>query len=350
MSTEPKFNRRQFLSAAGIAGLGLGMAACSPGTPPPPAPKVVDSGMGGTPSAVDSQSGPTPEEMDVAHKKVVDEYLANLAANNKIFWPPKMPFKMDGDTKVFEITCQDIEWETRPGEKLKAQAYNGIVPGPEIRVTEGDKLRFIVKNMMTESTTIHWHGVHVPNAMDGVGYVNQPTVIRKGETYTYEFVAKNTGSHMYHSHHNAAEQVTKGLLGAFIIEPKDKSKEPKFDSDYTMILNDTNIGLTINGRSFPGTGAIVAKLGEKVRVRFMNEGMLIHPMHLHGFWMQVITKDGATLPAPYMADVLNVAPGERYDVIIDCNAAGPWAFHCHILTHAESARGMFGMVTALVVQ
>ena len=136
--------------------------------------------------------------------------------------------------------------------------------------------------------------------------------------------------------YGGAFKVTKGLLGAFIIEPKDKSKEPKFDSDYIMILNDTNIGLTINGRSFPGTGAIVAKLGEKVRIRFMNEGMLIHPMHLHGFWMNVITKDGAPLASPYYADVLNVAPGERYDAIVDCNAPGVWAFHCHILPHAES--------------
>jgi FtsP/CotA-like multicopper oxidase with cupredoxin domain len=229
-------------------------------------------------------------------------------------------------------------------------SYNGIVPGPEIRVTEGDKCRFLVKNELKESTTIHWHGVHVPANMDGVGYIGQPEVIKPGKSWTYEFVAKPIGSHMYHSHHNAAEQVTKGLLGAFVIEPKDKSKEPKYDNDYTLILNDTGIGLTLNGRSFPGTGGIVAKKGERVRLRLMNEGLSIHPMHSHGFYMNVFAKDGAPLAAPFNCDVLNVAPGERYDAIIELNEPGIWAYHCHVLTHAESARGMFGMVMAIVVQ
>src|SRR5262249_48917370 len=152
----------------------------------------------------------------------------------------------------------------------------------------------------------------------GVPFVTQPPV-KKGQTFTYEFVAKPAGSHMYHSHHNAAEQVTKGLLGPFIIEPKDKSKEPKYDSDYVLVLNDTNIGLTINGKSFPATGAIVAKLNEVVRIRFMNEGNIIHPMHLHGYYMRVISADGAYVPQPYDVDTLHIAPGQRYDVIVQCD-------------------------------
>jgi FtsP/CotA-like multicopper oxidase with cupredoxin domain len=144
--------------------------------------------------------------------------------------------------------------------------------------------------------------------------------------------------------------VTRGLLGAFIVEPKDKSKEPAFDSDYAMVLNDYNVGLTINGKSFPATGAIVAKQGERVRVRFMNEGLQIHPMHLHGFYMQVFAQDGYPLAQPYYCDTLNIAPGQRYDVLIQADEPGVWAFHCHILTHAESAHGMFGMVSALIVE
>jgi FtsP/CotA-like multicopper oxidase with cupredoxin domain len=139
-------------------------------------------------------------------------------------------------------------------------------------------------------------------------------------------------------------------MGAFIIEPKDKSAEPQVDADYTMVLNDSGIGLTINGRSFPYTQPILAKLGDKIRVRYMNEGLMIHPMHLHGLPQLVVTKDGWPLPQPYLCDTLNIAPGERYDVIVDCTEPGAWAFHCHILIHAESAHGMFGMVTALVIQ
>jgi FtsP/CotA-like multicopper oxidase with cupredoxin domain len=185
--------------------------------------------------------------------------------------------------------------------------------------------------------------------MDGVPYITQPP-IKTGETFTYEFEARNPGSHMYHSHHNAAEQVTKGLLGAFIIEPADKSQDPESDADYTLILNDAGTGFSINGKSFPYTQPIVAKLGDKIRIRYMNEGLVIHPMHLHGLEQLVFAKDGWNLPQPYYCDTLNVAPGERYDVLVTCHTPGVWAFHCHILNHAESAHGMFGMVTAVVVE
>jgi FtsP/CotA-like multicopper oxidase with cupredoxin domain len=184
--------------------------------------------------------------------------------------------------------------------------------------------------------------------MDGVPFLTQPP-IKPGATFTYEFTAKPFGSHMYHSHHNAAEQVTKGLLGPFIIEPKDKSKEPQYDSDYVVILNDANLGFTINGKGFPATAPIFAKKGEKVRIRFMNEGLMIHPWHLHGMAMLVFAQDGYPLPQPYYQDTINIAPGQRMDVLVDCQEPGAWAFHCHILTHAESAHGMFGMVSALVI-
>jgi len=141
-----------------------------------------------------------------------------------------------------------------------------------------------------------------------------------------------------------------GLLGAFLIEPKDPLPIEKADGDFVFVLNDGAHGYTFNGKSFPATDPLVAKLGQKIRIRFMNEGMMIHPMHLHGMHMTVIAKDGWPVPAPWKCDTLNVAPGERWDVIVNCNNPGTWAFHCHILPHAESAMGMFGMVTALVVQ
>jgi FtsP/CotA-like multicopper oxidase with cupredoxin domain len=182
-----------------------------------------------------------------------------------------------------------------------------------------------------------------------VPYITQPP-IKPGQTYTYEFVVPNPGSHMYHSHHNAAMQVGKGLLGAFIVEPKQKRAIENVDVDYVMILNDGYHGFTINGKGFPATEPIVVKRGQKLRIRYMNEGMMIHPMHLHGIHMTVIDKDGWPQPAPWKCDTLNIAPGERWDVIVNCNNPGTWAFHCHILTHAESEHGMFGMVTALIVQ
>jgi FtsP/CotA-like multicopper oxidase with cupredoxin domain len=335
-----KLGRRGFLRAAGLGVGGLGLAALTNA-----ATAQDDMGDMNMTGNVGTNWG----EMDAHHQAGVDTFLANIGKDPE-FWNTPMAFEMDGDVRVFKIAVQDIAWEVSPGQSFPAMAYNGRVPGPEIRVTEGDKVRFLVTNEMAgQSTAVHWHGLRVPNSMDGVPFITQP-VIAPGETFTYEFTVRNAGTHMYHSHHNAAEQVTLGLLGAFIVEPQDKSREPEVSADYTMVLNDSGIGFTINGKSFPYTQPIIAKLGDKIRVRYMNEGLMIHPMHLHGIPQLVFAKDGFYLPAPYMCDTLNIAPGERYDVIVECDEPGAWAFHCHILTHAESRNGMFGMVTALVVQ
>jgi FtsP/CotA-like multicopper oxidase with cupredoxin domain len=196
---------------------------------------------------------------------------------------------------------------------------------------------------------VHFHGVELPNVMDGVPFITQPP-IKPGDSYTYEFTATNAGSHMYHSHHNSAEQVGMGLLGAFIIEPKQPIRAHRADVDYVMILNDGPHGYTLNGKGFPATEPIVAKLGQTIRIRFMNEGMMIHPMHLHGMHMTIITRDGWPLEQPQRCDTLNIAPGERWDVLVKANNPGTWAFHCHILPYAESPHGMYGMVTAVVVK
>jgi len=285
------------------------------------------------------------DAMDAMHEKGVKAFPAKTEGKgNQPFAP-----RMDGRVKVFDITAREVQWETEPGKKVKAWAYNGQIPGPQIRVKEGDRVRVVLKNELPESTAIHFHGLELPNDQDGVPFITQPPV-KPGESYTYEFTVPNAGSHMYHSHHNAAKQVGMGLLGAFVVEPKRPRAVEKADVDYVMILNDGFHGYTINGKGFPATEPVVAKRGQKVRIRFMNEGMMIHPMHLHGMHMTVIDKDGWAQPAPWKCDTLNIAPGERWDVIVNCNNPGTWAFHCHILPHAESEHGMFGMVTALVVQ
>jgi FtsP/CotA-like multicopper oxidase with cupredoxin domain len=285
------------------------------------------------------------DEMDRMHEAGIKSFPAKTEGKGG----QRLTARIENGVKCFDLTCKKVQWEVEPGKKLEAWSYNGQIPGPEIRVREGDRVRLTVTNELDESTSVHCHGLIVPIEMDGVPYITQPP-IKPGATFVYEFTVRNSGSHMYHSHHNSAHQVGMGLLGAFIVEPKDASREPKVDVDYVMILNDGQLGYTINGKGFPATEPIVAKKGQKVRVRFMNEGMMIHPMHLHGMPMKVITKDGWEQPAPWMCDTLNIGPGERYDVIVDATEVGTWAFHCHILPHAESQHGMFGMVTALVVK
>ena len=257
--------------------------------------------------------------------------------------------ELDGDVKVFKLTIDEIE--QRIDEKMPPVAglgFNGQWPGPTIRVNQGDKVRALFTNNLNETTGIHFHGVEFADFFqDGVPFVTQKPII-PGETYAYDFTAVNAGSLMYHSHHNAADQVGRGLLGAFLVDPK---PDPiKYDREYVWISNDQLGGFTINGHGFPAVVPVLAAVGEMVRVRFMNEGAMMHPWHLHGLPMRVVARDGWPLgSAAFDCDTLGVNPGERFDVLIDAKTPGVWAFHCHILSHAEGPNGMFGMVSTMIV-
>jgi FtsP/CotA-like multicopper oxidase with cupredoxin domain len=304
------------------------------------------------PSAAPSAS-PAPDH-DEAALAVVKRFLAGEAAFLPLGNQPLAP-TLDGDVKVFELSIDEIEHRIDAlKDPIAALGFNGTWPGPRLDVVEGDTIRAVFRNNLRETTGIHFHGQRLPNNMDGVPHVTQDP-IQPGQSFTYEFVARTTGSHMYHSHHNATDQVGRGLLGAFIVAPKDPAKRYEdlygTNQDIVWISNDALGGFTINGRGFPATAPIVATLGDRILVRFMNEGTMMHPWHLHGTPMRVVARDGYPLgAAAFTCDTLGVNPGERWDVVIDCDAPGAWAFHCHILPHAEGMNGMFGMVTALVVQ
>ena len=253
-------------------------------------------------------------------------------------------------TRQFDVTTGVVQWEIEPGRRVEAWTYNGTVPGPTIRVDPGDRVRVVLRNELPESTVIHFHGIDLPNAMDGVPDITQPPV-KPGGTFTYEFTAQSTPAvGMYHSHHNAHKQVPNGLAAAFLVGDVPVPAGVQVAQEHVMWLNDAGtIGFSLNGKSFPATEPYVARRGEWLQVHYMNEGVQSHPMHLHGMAQTVIAKDGFPLAQPYRADTVNVAPGERYTVLVQATAPGTWAWHCHVLTHAEREDGMFGMVTALVV-
>ncbi|HLO34991.1 MAG TPA: multicopper oxidase family protein, partial [Candidatus Deferrimicrobium sp.] len=286
------------------------------------------------------------DDYPALHQKPAFVQVPQLILNDAL--TPLTPEVVAG-VKVFKLTIDEIQ--AKIDELLPPVAglgYNKSWPGPTIRVTEGDKVRVEFTNNLKETTGVHFHGVEFDDFFqDGVPFVTQLPII-PGETYAYEFTASNAGSLMYHSHHNATDQVGRGLLGAFIVDPK---PEPvKSDRDYIWISNDELGGFTINGHGFPATVPVLAAAGETVRVRFMNEGIMMHPWHLHGIPMRVIARDGHPLGgAEFTCDTLGVNPGERYDVLIKATTLGIWAFHCHILPHAEAANGMFGMVNTLIV-
>jgi FtsP/CotA-like multicopper oxidase with cupredoxin domain len=305
---------------------------------------ATDGGHGGSaaPHAM------TSDEMDVAMEKSIKAFPAKTQGVGAQELAPTL--LADG-TKLFELTAAIVKWETEPGKFVDAWTYNGTVPGPTLRANPGDKVRVVLKNQLPESTAIHFHGLLTPNAADGVTYITQPPV-KAGTTFTYDFVAQSTPAvGMYHSHHNAVHQVPNGLAGTFIIGQLPVPAGVTVAQEQIMMVNDAGtIGYAINGKSFPATAPVVAKKGEWIQVHYLNEGVMAHPMHLHGMGQLVIAKDGFPLPQPYEADTVMVGPGERYTVLIHATEVGTWAWHCHILTHAESAeKGMFGMVTALVV-
>jgi FtsP/CotA-like multicopper oxidase with cupredoxin domain len=252
-----------------------------------------------------------------------------------------MAFRMEAETKVFDMQANPFKWEVLPGEFVDAYGYAGAdgvatVPGPLIRVTEGDKVRINFTNHLPEATVIHFHGPRLPNSMDGVADVTQK-VIQPAETFSYEFTANPTGTFMYHTHQNSAEQEAKGLYGVFQVDPRDGPRVAA-DQEVFQILSEMGGYYLVNGKSFPATEAIQAKLGQKVLIHLVNLGQMTHPMHMHGAPFQIVGTDGYPVPegARLTKDVVNVAPGERYDLLMLADNPGTWLFHCHILSHVQN--------------
>lgn len=264
-------------------------------------------------------------------------------------------------TKEFHLTAAITRWEVSPGKVVDAWTYNGMVPAPMIRVDVGDRVRVVLDNQLPMGTDIHWHGVKVPNSMDGVAPITQP-LVESGETFVYEFTAREPAIAMYHAHHHAQMQVPNGLFGTFIVGDTpvpggqtvsgvEIPDDLEIAQEIPMVLNDAGvIGLSLNAKSFPATEPYTGKVGDWVVVHYFNEGMQIHPMHQHQFPQLVFAKDGIPLDHPYWADTVSIAPGERYSVLFMLEDPGVWVWHCHILNHVESDAGMFGMVTAWIVE
>ena len=256
-----------------------------------------------------------------------------------------------GQTRQFDLVVQETSWELLPGVTADAITFNGTVPGPTIRVTEGDTVEIEVTNKLDVSTSIHWHGLHVPNDQDGVAGITQDP-IAPGETYSYRFTAPHAGTFMYHAHgEQSREQMDRGLYAPFIIDPQGPDPVAA-DREVILAIGNWMVGdgmagmdamsmdydyFTINGKSFPATESIDVTEGELVRLRFINPSQTIHPMHLHGTDMAVIAKDGEALPEPQRINTLDIAQGETYDVVFRADNPGTWLLHCHDLHHASNA-------------
>ena len=279
----------------------------------------------------------------------VDVSAAVAAAPDARGNQPLEPKLVDG-VKEFELTTSVLKWSILPDVQVGAYAYNSQVPGPQIRVTVGDKIRVRVKNDLPDPTSVHWHGLVIPNAQDGAADVTQPP-IKPGETFTYEYTVPQTpGTFFYHTHVAPDRQQALGLYGAFIID--DAAAQRDYTQEYIVELGEWRVmdgktfpamefdGMlpnffTINGKSYPATEMIKAKVGDRIQFRFIGSGQFIHPMHIHGGPFEIVATDGNPVPesARLKKDTVLVGPGERYDVVWTAREPGKWLLHCHINHH-----------------
>ena len=275
-----------------------------------------------------------------------------------------------GQIREFQLNVSPGQWEIAQGFSVDAWTYNGQVPGPELRVREGDLVRVHVKNSLPVPTTIHWHGVELENSMDGVPGLTQ-LPIEPGETFTYEFIAYPAGTRMYHSHQDVSSQLELGLYGALIIEPR--RPEIHYDREYVAILDELAEDFTpevalgkkhvehedagngrggalqydfflINGRAGDAIPPMEITKGERILLRLINLGNLPHSMHLHGHTFTIVATDGNPVPpaARLRKDTVLIGPGERYDLEILGVNPGAWLFHCHMPNHSEN--GMMALL------
>jgi manganese oxidase len=302
---------------------------------------------------------------------------------------PADKIKRTGRTRTFTLVLAPATIEPLPGHSVQVRSINGISPGPVLRMSEGDDVEITVVNRLVQPTSIHWHGVPVPFAMDGVGNVSQEP-IAPGQQFLYRWIAPQAGTYMYHSHYDDMDQDS--VFGMIVVDPQDAAREPRYAVDFPIAVTsfgwepalsieaqavlansmlmpsmaanpkaDPNPGMgdamermdmveywCFNGKTFPATAPIRVKQGDLVRVRFANITHMSHPMHLHGHWFRWIAQDGAPLPEPRPMNTIPVDPGRTVDIDFVANNPGVWPLHCHIVSHMVDNRDqMSGLVTVV---
>ena len=325
-------DRRHFFRTAGAVALG--------------ATAVSRIGAASLPEAI-TQTSPTTQAPLVPNTGRPYNPVATLNG-----W--SLPWRMNDGVKEFHLVAEPVVREFATGMKANLWGYNGASPGPTIEAVEGDRVRIFVTNRLPEHTTVHWHGIQLPSGMDGVGGMTQPH-IPPGKTFVYEFTLLRSGTHMYHPHADEMVQMAMGMMGLFIIHPKDP-RPLKVDRDFAFLLaayaiepgsatprtaemTDFNLW-TFNSRVFPGIDPIVARSGERVRVRVGNLTMTNHPIHMHGPHFTVTGTDGGWIPkaARWPEVTTDVAVGQMRAFEFDA-IAGDWAIHCHKSHHTMNAMG-----------
>jgi FtsP/CotA-like multicopper oxidase with cupredoxin domain len=268
-----------------------------------------------------------------------------------------LPWKVVDGVKVFHLVAEEVWHNFASGLKAKCWGYNGKVHGPTIEAVEGERIRIYVTNKLKAPTSVHWHGVFLPNGMDGVGGLNQ-RAIQPGETFKYEWTVRQSGTYMYHSHHDEMTQMGMGMMGMLIFHPRTVSPDYKVDRDFAIMLSEWRIDpgtttpnpnemtdfnvLTMNAKCYPGTEPLVVKMGDRVRIRFGNlSAMDHHSIHLHGHYFKITATNGGRIAtsAQHPGSTLFVPVGDTQDIEFIASEPGDWAVHCHMTHHVMNQMG-----------
>ena len=268
-----------------------------------------------------------------------------------------LPFKVVDGVKVFHLIAEEVDHFFDGGLRAKCWGFNGRVNSTVVEAVEGERVRIYVTNRLSVATAIHWHGFYLPNGMDGVGGLTQP-YIKAGETVKYEWTLRQHGTLMYHAHHDEMTQMGMGMIGMFVVHPRNPAPEYSVERDFALLLsewvieagtarpntlkmNDSNI-LTINGKVFPSTASLVCQTGDKVRLRVGNlSAMSHHPLHIHGHHFRITATDGEAIPlsAQWPETTALIGVGQTRDLQFIADAPGDWALHCHMTHHVMNQMG-----------
>jgi FtsP/CotA-like multicopper oxidase with cupredoxin domain len=299
-----------------------------------------------------SYSGGRPDVRPLTPSEPGRDYAPTLTPNGAT-----LPFKVIDGVKVFHLVAEELWHEFAGGLKAQCWGYNGRVHGPTLEASEGDRVRVYVTNKLPAATTVHWHGVFLPNGMDGVGGLTQ-RAIQPGETFKYEWTFRQHGTYMYHSHHDEMTQMALGLMGMIVVHPRRQPESYRVDRDFVILLSEWRIRpgtsrpdpnemtdfnvLTMNAKVFPATAPLVCKQGQRVRIRLGNlSAMDHHPIHLHGHYFKVVETDGGPLPpsAQWPEASVLVPVGSTRTIELVADAPGDWPLHCHMTHHVMNQMG-----------
>lgn len=337
-------DRRTFLQSIGGAAAGALLLTRSSAA-------RAEETHGHAPAAPDPTGGPIPPATSGARPALLQAGQPRVVTPNG----STLPWRTVDGVKIGHLVAAPVDHEFAPGMRVEAWGYNGSTPGPTIEAVEGDRLRIYVTNRLPEPTTVHWHGLVLPNGMDGVAGLNQAP-IPPGETWVYEFVARHPGTFMYHPHYDEMTQMALGMAGMFVVHPR--TPRSHVDRDFVLMTHEWKLAvgarrpdpnamadfnvLTFNSKAFPGTQPLLIGVGERVRIRFGNlSAMDHHPIHLHGLWFHETATDGGFVPASAQRPetTVLVPVGSTRVIEFEATEPGDWAMHCHMTHHVMTQMG-----------